>query len=216
MALDEALLWRAVSSGGALARFYRWNAPALTVGYSEARRGTTPPGAVRRFTGGGLVEHGEDVTFALALPAGSEAAGADAPSRYAWIHRALALALGGAGLPVALVAEAGGGDGPCFAHPVESDLIDPETGAKLGGGAQRRSRGAVIHQGSLRLPSGLRHPRADWVDRFCGGIAETTAELPLPEREALMIAAGRLENERYGTDDWNRPGFPGRGGAGEG
>lgn len=206
MALDEALFAWSSRTGAAALRVYLWNGAATTVGYFEASRPGLPPGTVRRFTGGGLVEHGEDLTFALALPRNCEAACAPAAERYRWVHEALALVLGAEGLP--LVLDGTGrptGGGPCFAHPVESDLLDARTGRKLGGGAQRRSRGAVLHQGSLRLPSGLRDPRAPWVERFCGEIGRERRDLAPDEIDALLGEGARLERERYATEPWNRP-----------
>jgi hypothetical protein len=55
---------------------------------------------VRRFTGGGLVEHGEDLTFALTIPPRTGLALADTATRYRQIHEALAGALLEAGVPV--------------------------------------------------------------------------------------------------------------------
>ncbi len=205
MALDETLFAWTAATGRAAARFYHWDRPALTVGYFQDPRIPLPAGAVRRFTGGGLVEHGGDLTFALALPPGGGAALTTAAERYRWIHEALARALDSAGLRVALERpDASAAPGPCFARPVPWDLLDAVTGAKIGGGAQRRSRGAVIHQGSVRLPGPLRHPGAAWIDEFLTGIAARVSPLPAETCARILAESRALEAARYGTEAWNR------------
>lgn len=210
MALDEALFLWTCRSGSAAARFYHWDRPALTLGYFAEASAPGTPGAVRRYTGGGLVEHGEDLTFLLALPAGSPPALAPASERYRWIHEALAAALAGCGVSVALSRPAPrAAPGPCFANPVPWDLLDPATGIKIGGGAQRRSRGAVIHQGSLRLPADLRHPEAPWLDRFLERLADSPLPLGDEARPELLREAALLRERRYGDAAWNRGGSSG-------
>lgn len=200
MALDEALFSWTIRSGQAAARFYRWDHDAETIGYfSDAREG-----AIRRFTGGGLVEHGKDVTFALTFPAGSAPSLAGGTERYRWIHEALASALGDAGHGVRLVGEEINAlRGPCFSHAVPWDLVDPLTGEKLCGGAQRRSRGSVIHQGSVRLRGGDDSPAQTWVAPFLNKLAETVLAFPAEEVFALVEKAEILEKERYLTREWN-------------
>src|SRR5262245_59664521 len=71
MALDEALL-------GTLARpairVYGWKVPSITIGYfgriDEAVSKWPEREVARRWTGGGIVLHGEDITFSLIIPAG--------------------------------------------------------------------------------------------------------------------------------------------------
>jgi len=202
MALDEALFLWSVETGVAAARFYHWDRPALTTGYFHR---SDPAASVRRLTGGGLVEHGEDLTFLLALPARSEAAITPGPRRYQWIHEALAASLAAAAFPVSL-APTGipASIGPCFTNTVPWDLLDPKTGEKIGGGAQRRSRGAVIHQGSLRLPRSMRHPEAHWIDHFLDQIAMTASPLSAEVRERLLAESLTRESSRYGNEAWNR------------
>lgn len=209
MALDEALFHWSVSTGLAAARFYHWDAPAVTVGYFQrpgAADRPLPAGAVRRFTGGGFVEHGEDLTFVITLPSECEAAHAAGTERYRWIHEALAGALVGNGFSVTLEpAHLLSSPGPCFSHPVPWDLRDPGTGRKIGGGAQRRSRGAVIHQGSLRLPPELRDPQAEWITDFLHRLATHISPLDAPVRERLTVEALEREKSRYGNASWNHP-----------
>lgn len=66
MALDEALL---ESAAAPLLRFYRWRRPALSFGYfgryDEAAAQSSHREIVRRWTGGGIVPHGDDLTYSV-------------------------------------------------------------------------------------------------------------------------------------------------------
>jgi len=219
MALDEALFRLAVERRTAAARFYAWEKPAVTAGYfaasrepasppeTEATGDRETPSPVRRLTGGGLVEHGEDLTFLLAVPAGEALASAPGPARYRFIHEAVLSALAEVGSAAVLKPDGGEATatGPCFGNPVPWDLVDPASGCKIGGGAQRRTRGALIHQGSLRLPEPLRHPDAAWIDRFLDRLAERVEPLPLEWREQASRLADPLATERYASPEWNHP-----------
>jgi lipoate-protein ligase A len=207
MALDEALFLWSCRTGNPVARFYHWDHSAVTIGYFGSIAGPRSAAAVRRYTGGGLVEHGEDLTFLLALPAESPPVLAPAMERYRWIHESLARALAVTGVSVALANPGpSASTGPCFANPVPWDLLDPTSGAKIGGGAQRRTKGAVIHQGSLRLPPNLRNPMAPWLDRFLEPLADSTEILDSGVREELLGEATRLKRCRYDDPGWNRSG----------
>lgn len=207
MALDEALFHEACRTGEAVIRLYHWDHPAVTVGYFDRSSSDHVAGAIRRFTGGGLVEHGEDLTFLLALPAGSPPALASVLERYRWIHQSIATALAGAGHRVDLVESMGPATpGPCFTHPVAWDLIDPGTGHKIGGGAQRRSRGSVIHQGSIRLPASLRDPDAPWTADWFAGLANSSEALDSVSISERIAEARILRETRYGDSAWNHSG----------
>lgn len=203
MALDEALLRRVEAGSHAIARFYRWDHDAVTLGYSDRDAGDGIS-IVRRFTGGGRVEHGEDLTFALAFPRGALA---ELPTteRYRFLHEAIAFSLEKAGCPVSLAEEGVGERGPCFANPVGWDLLDPETGRKIGGGAQRRTRFGLLHQGSLRLPAGLREADAWWIGTFLRRIAEPVETLDSDAIADIESVATDLEHSRYITPAWNQP-----------
>src|SRR5216117_1382392 len=70
MAIDEALLESAAVPS---IRFYGWPSPALSFGYfgrfSDVATYAGKRDLVRRWTGGGIVFHGKDFTYAIIIPA---------------------------------------------------------------------------------------------------------------------------------------------------
>lgn len=193
MAIDEALLGAASAP---LLRIYRWRSPSVSMGYFEKSAPvlSAHPGreAVRRWTGGGVVLHGIDLTYSLIVPAGFFA-WKNAAGSYAAIHACVAAWLRGAGLEVALASGATACvSRDCFANPVAHDLL--LDGGKIGGAAQRRTRSGLLHQGSLLVP-GQPDP---------AGLA---AALALRVRlsviaPALLESAHRIALERYASSDW--------------
>lgn len=205
MALDEALFHYSSETGKPLIRFYQWDRPAVTFGYSEPYPAQAGEAPIRRFTGGGKVEHGEDLTFLLTLPRGTAPAKLAAEARYRWVHEAVLSAL--LKLDVPLVAEElprAQETGPCFENPVTWDLISTDSGEKVVGGAQRRSRGNIIHQGSIRIAKNLRSKHSGCTASMIKNLA--TAVFPFPEDDlgSVFDEAKKLREERYETSQWNR------------
>ena len=79
-------------------------------------------------------------------------------------------------------------------------------GRKVGGGAQRRVREGILHQGSLHFGGPLPVPRAVMqaaiLEGFCAvmGMKPVTFT-PSPEFWGLTLS---LRSERYNTAAWNR------------
>src|SRR4029077_3213024 len=90
MAIDEALLETAKIPS---IRFYRWNSPALSFGYFGRFADVVPYAAqrdlVRRWTGGGIVFHGEDLTYSIVIPGSHPAFVESSRSIYEKVHSAL-------------------------------------------------------------------------------------------------------------------------------
>ena len=107
MAIDEALLETAVVP---TIRFYRWRSPALSFGYfgkfSDVAIYAAERDLVRRWTGGGIVFHGDDLTYSIVIPASDPVFDESSIAIYEKIHRALceALAAGGQDAELASVA----------------------------------------------------------------------------------------------------------------
>lgn len=213
MALDEILL-KEISVP--VLRLYQWQAPELTIGFFTPRAPLhdEPRPITRRWTGGGIVEHGKDVTLALSLPRPYLSQQSSTGERYRVFHQALVSALHET-TRLSLVAEPSESKaipnpespGSCFSEPVAWDVLDQRTRSKIAGGAQRRSRQGILHQGSLRLPEPQRDLDHPWTERLVRILLENTGISPRPwsdPGESFWRAHETLLSERYRTEAWNQ------------
>lgn len=210
MALDEVLLAATADDPTPVLRVYRWSRPAVSFGYFEPWapvRGRYPEQAlVRRWTGGGVVEHGDgtDWTYSLLVPrAAARWGGAES---YAFIHAALAEALRRLNWAVELASDPAlahpaipGVPNACFSRPVRADvLFSGGTGVKVAGAAQRRTRAGRLHQGSvLAVVAG---DPAALADGFAARLAGEVSRGNL--RPETLAAAERLAWTKYGDRAW--------------
>lgn len=135
MAVDE---WLLETRGRSVLRIYRWAGDWGSFGYfgnlAEAR--TRLPGLdwVRRWTGGGVVDHRADWTYTLAISPEEVIARLRGAESYARIHGAVVAMLRGRNVDARL---SGGdeetGGALCFQNPVEHDVMGGD-GRKLAGG----------------------------------------------------------------------------------
>ena len=197
MAIDEALLR---TSEKPILRVYWWSEPWISIGYFEK----VPPsadsqvGLIRRWTGGGQVVHGAPgtLTYSIALPRSEPFSRQRSPLIYRAIHQEVARALSAAGIPTSLFhrSQATPG-GPCFQRPTENDVAHAETGEKLAGAGQRRSRAGLLHQGEIQgAPEDL---MPHLIEALCGPDAE-----PYEPRQAMRSLADELCRNRYATEAW--------------
>jgi lipoyl(octanoyl) transferase len=223
MAIDEALLERVTVPA---IRFYRWQSPALSFGYfgrfADVAGYQSERDLVRRWTGGGIVFHGKDLTYSIVIPASDSVFAESSTSIYENIHQALVHALAetgqravvaGVGSSAVALAKA---DDPgscsvvvgatrtgisdagcsCFDNPVHADvMID---GRKVAGAAQRRTRRGLLQQGSIQaIDIGNK-----LADRFAQALSTTCHE-----REVDIAVLNRAEiiaQQKYGTKNWMR------------
>ena len=210
MAIDEALLETATIPS---IRFYRWNSPALSFGYfgkfADVADYAAERDLVRRWTGGGIVFHGDDLTYSIIIPAASEFSSASSKSIYAMIHAALcdALNIHGQRAELAPAAEAAVTDSEnssragrgysrhlCFANPVSADLMIDSR--KIAGAAQRRTRAGLLHQGSIQhvdLGNGLE-------ERFARELSNLRSEKLLSG--SIVERASEIAERKYGSNHW--------------
>jgi lipoate-protein ligase A len=150
MAVDEWLLETAELP---VLRVYGWRGEWGSVGYfgclTEARASFPGVDWVRRWTGGGTVDHRNDWTYTLVAPSGGGLAKLRGAESYQVVHEALAACLTEEGLSARLSTGAGEtGAAACFQNPVNHDIVGPG-GAKLAGAGQRRTKRGLLHQGSV-------------------------------------------------------------------
>lgn len=198
MAIDEALLACCVCPA---LRFYGWRQPSLSFGYfgkfADVAREAKSRELVRRWTGGGSVLHGADLTYSLVTPANNPASGQGPPAIYAALHDAIRVALSAEGRDTELASASPSKiSDACFANPVRNDLL--LDGRKIAGAAQRRTRGGFLHQGSIQLPDLSVAFRARFASALSLEIERREMPLPVLER------ASQLATEKYGTEQWLR------------
>ena len=206
MAIDQALLEERISGqcpDAPLLRIYGWESPTISFGYFQHFEEVENPEhlpVVRRWTGGGTVQHGHDLTFSLIVPRSCPFSSVPPSETYCIIHAALSESLiktGVQGVQLSSSAQVNNPGGlTCFNSPVENDLVIGSR--KIAGGAQRRSRSGLLHQGSLQ---GIDPVPRDFVSAFASCLSEACSERgSLTPEEAEK--AGRLERERYRTEEW--------------
>jgi len=238
MAVDFLLLKRYPAGGrggGGHARFrhYGWHRPAFTFGYSQkidyARAQLPADGSdggdggvrmelCRRPTGGGVVDHRDDWTYALVIPREHALCEAPASESYRVVHACIADALGALGERVILKKEADGADGEtggaggsnatptvCFERAERFDVVRADTGKKIAGAAQKRAKEGLLFQGSLARTAVSRELdwdafEAEFTGRLAKALGAEAVECPWPE-----LAEHEVEGlvEQYSGDEWN-------------
>jgi lipoate-protein ligase A len=229
MAIDEALLeYAAVPS----IRFYRWHSPALSFGYfgkfAHVARYAGERDLVRRWTGGGIVFHGDDLTYSIVIPANDNAFSDSSMAIYEKVHRALAGALVANGAPVEMagVAETPRGarrksrKGDLQIAPAVENRrsLEPTVthrrynncfanpvradvmvdGRKIAGAAQRRTRRGLLQQGSIQGVD-LENGLAE---RFAVELSNNCE--PRSLQKAVQCRAREIAAQKYGAEAWLR------------
>lgn len=162
MAIDAALL-DSVPEKSAVFRHYGWTEPAITFGYTQRIqevRTVVPEGAhlCRRLTGGGIVDHRNDWTYALILHSQLETAQVLATELYEKIHQCIQQALAKQVITTRLAPCPRACDqipspkptapSQCFVQPTANDILHPD-GRKIAGAAMKRTRQGLLIQGSI-------------------------------------------------------------------
>ena len=230
LAIDAALLAH-TPVGLAAFRHYGWQEPAATFGYSqqyhkvvsELASSHAPVGSAqasttltRRMTGGGIVDHRNDWTYALILHSSVSAASTSATDLYARIHHAISLSLDKIGIDTRLATcpqhckktpVANEIPTRCVITPAANDVLRPD-GQKIAGAAMKGSRQGLLIQGSLdrnSLPETLNF--TSFQDHLVEHLA-SILNLVLSELEDIrpLFKNERIEREkqRFAGDAWNR------------
>lgn len=211
MAVDFLLLQRYPQAQVVRFRHYGWRRPAFTFGYAQKHafiRTRLPQDETldltRRATGGGLVDHRDDWTYALVLPREHPLWDRPGPVIYRAVHEALADALNASGAHVRLQhAEPETAPGVCFERPEVGDVVRDSDGVKVAGAALKRGKHGMLLQGSIwrpfagpvdwdgleeRLPATLAHALRGTVDE--PGWPEFD-----PDEEQALI-------DQYASSEW--------------
>jgi len=225
MAADDWMLARA-EQGECLARIYTFAEPTVSLGYFQSANGLADVPSlaclpmVRRITGGDLLVHHLELTYAIAAPVEALGNVRDLPCR---VHRAVSHWLRRLGIETTCQGVAGKiahAEAPqgmlCFLHPAGGDIL--RSGHKVMGSAQRKRRGAVLQHGSLLLATS---PAAPWLagladlgasigDITADGLSaclESSVDSGLTRVDWLMGSSAdiaSLDQSRYQSMEWNR------------
>jgi lipoate-protein ligase A len=209
MAIDAALLECFVpGESRPVLRLYGWEPPAFSCGrfqrpeeildLSACARDGIP--VVRRITGGGVIFHGQELTYSLVCPVAVIPGGDSVKEGFRYLtsflldfYRALGLEA-----DFALDTDTGGRrlglrTPLCFAGTEECDILI--NGRKIGGNAQRRLRKVVFQHGSIPLRS-MAEQAAPYLREPAPDLARTTTTLagagishPEDELKRLLAAA---------------------------
>ncbi len=195
MACDEALLGVAREP---VLRVFQWSEPWVSAGYfvpwreAEAARPDLP--VCRRWTGGGVVVHENDFTFALVAPRSETWARLRPDESYRVLHMAATEALRASGIDAAVFDGTPVGGAECFAGPVRYDVMCG--GRKIAGGAQRRTKRGLLHQGSVQAP-GL---GADFAAALAAHLTDDTSFWEPPddfEKSVSSLLRGKYTHEDF-------------------
>jgi len=228
MATDFLLLQRYPAPTAPRFRHYQWRGPAVTFGYAQkfgfvrdsfADRAEESGGRLelcRRATGGGIVDHRQDWTYALVLPRGHALEEMRATQSYLLVHEALASALRDQGVPAIAKAapstdqETAGSGVParadvCFDRAEIHDVIHEGTGAKIAGAAQKRNKHGLLLQGSIWQPAAgvvidWDAFEANFLERLAKALGSPTESVPWPEFHEDEVSA---LIDQYSSTEWN-------------
>lgn len=235
MAIDAVLL-DSIPKGLAAFRHYAWTEPAATFGYAQkysevvacelARanevaqaceaRASSHATFIRRLTGGGIVDHRNDWTYALILEASLPIASIQATELYERIHRAISQTIATQNIENQLapcprhcddVTTKTDTPDQCFVKPAANDVLRAD-GQKIAGAAMKRNRSGLLIQGSIdrsALPDNFDFERfqKDLIKEF-----SIALEIPLGELEDIrpLFHSERIQNhkEHFQSEEWNQ------------
>ena len=235
MAIDEALTRKCIDSEDrpATIRFYTWKETSCSIGYFQKMKDVLKNQnykripVVRRPTGGGIVYHGNDITFSIVKKRMQPGRQENITSFYKLIGESLLRGLERLGftctfyLPEETSHRSAQERKPlndnhtqqsfCSVTPTKYDIMI--AGSKVAGYAARKSQGAVLCQGYLDVHKRWKEQYNDsrekaihlLFDNLAGsfknvfGITLTSSQLT----EEEMRLANKIRNKKYACDEWN-------------
>jgi lipoate-protein ligase A len=196
MAADEVLMRRIARP---MLRVYSWAQLAVSFGYFEkytpVRSAYPHRELVRRWTGGGVVPHGDDLTYSLLVPRSCDFARTESTESYRMIHKALAHALCSCSIHAVISAHRHEKiSQACFQNAVQHDVMFG--GKKIAGAAQRRTSFGLLHQGSIQetlLPF-------NFPSMLATNLAASVK--PCNTDNSYSSATQALAETKYATPEW--------------
>ncbi len=201
MAVDEYLFRDLRESPRTTLRFYQWLRPTASLGANQKAERVVDAGfcrrsgidIVRRPTGGKVVLHHNEITYAV-VSNDVSSFGPTLGSSYRRISEALVAGLARMGLKAALAgpapADYARGAMPCFSHPARDEI--EIGGRKIVGSAQKRVGSRFLQHGSIPLRHDEELLRAATAYSGGSGIRMTSLSAELGRAIGVAEAAGPL------------------------
>lgn len=213
MAHDFLLLNRYEPVDALRIRHYNWIRPAYTFGmsqsYTYACSEISDPSAeiCRRPTGGGVVNHLEDWTYSLVIPASHVLARSQPADSYRSIHECIVAAMEVQGAKVLLNLASPDKKTPsvCFEKSEVYDIVLNNRPIKVAGAAQKRSKKGYLMQGSIWKPV---LPDLDWI-RFYNDFIQTLSDRAEAEIRSKAWPNWNESEEKqlihkFESEEWNQ------------
>ncbi len=213
MAHDFLLLNRYEPQGALRIRHYEWVRPAFTFGMSQSfsyvSSEVSDPRAeiCRRPTGGGVVNHLEDWTYSLVIPASHPLGRGQPVDTYKVVHDCMANAMIAQGCDVILNQTVPENSAPavCFDKPEVYDVVLRNFPSKVAGAAQKRSKAGYLMQGSIWKPI---VPDLEW-NRFYNDFIMEIAKIAEAEVQFESWPQWKESEEtqlieQFDSVDWNK------------
>lgn len=199
MAIDEYLLKNETEQP--LLRFYSWLHPSASFGYFNSYKETENLfknqnlSLVRRWTGGGIVDHRHDLTYSLFLPFLHPLARLRGNTSYEIIHQAVATAYQKCGIQATLTSNDSKNSSPaCFEKSVTWDVLNQKK-EKLAGAGQKRTKYGLLHQGSVQQVQ----EKEQWKNALIESLT-SEAKLHTPKIKPANIT--ELMQKKYANEQW--------------
>ncbi len=208
-------LFQDFDSTGPIFRHYGWLNDEITFGYGQKwvwvkeQKIVQEKKLTRRPTGGGIVNHGSDWTYALIIPQVHPAHRMPALDLYEEIHLAIGRVLGELGCettlkPCPLKGEKGVGiPGNCFLEPVGRDLMSENGKKKLAGAAMKRTKKGILIQGTIDLFHTFNIRTKKFLDLYIEQLENLFNEVAKKAEWGEDLDVNRAEyGEKFSSDSW--------------
>lgn len=213
MAYDFLMLQRYQPADAIRIRHYDWVRDAFTFGlsqkfsYVESEVQNPSLDICRRPTGGGIVDHTDDWTYALVIPASHPMAQGQPLDTYKAVHDAMISAMNRQGIEAILNLSSPNSVEPgiCFAKPELYDVVLKDFPSKVAGAAQKRTKAGFLLQGSIWKPT-VSH--LDWQRFYNDFIIELAGILDGKVQYAIAPNWDTAEEDKllsqFESDEWNQ------------
>ena len=196
-------------------RAYSWESDEISFGYGQnwewVERVTGLPinNLMRRPTGGGIVRHGGDWTYCLTLPGDHPSFSIPSLRLYELIHEAIGLALAKQDVATSLqpcpACKPNGIPGDCFEEPVGKDLMTENGKVKLAGAAMKKSKKAVLVQGTIDLSSIPGFDAKSFKNGLVGALSDIVKEkAETVEWPESFLSERNIFAGEFASLDWRR------------